>query len=114
MHRRAEFSHDVGVVTDHLIPVPLGSKLPVEYASIECTKGAECITTEQGFSFLHVGHHRFRPVHHGCQIKPQGAAAQAQLLHILYQEYIVATNTIKALQHFKCTLVAYNPDVREL
>ena len=107
LHRDAILTHDVGVVTGHLVPAPVGVDGVIDDTSVEGSEAAKGISAEEGLGGRLVGHHGLGPVDHGGEVEGKVVLAESDGFGVFHL-YTVIGDTIEALEHTDGLLVAYH------
>ena len=110
LHGRAVLAHDIGVITNHFIPILIQIHACIKESAIERTEAPEAVTGEQhAFRFVE-GHHGFGPVHHRSHIETELVVAQGKKVFIFYH-ILLARHAIETFYHTESLLVSNNDDV---
>ena len=87
LYLHAVFADDICIVAAGLVkPVPVKVDLVIENIAVQGFECSESVRAEEDLIRLVVGHHDFRPVHHGRHHKMQGVFSGAECVAFFYND----------------------------
>ena len=110
LHRVAELTYDIRVVTTHLAHIDFGIDILINAASVKCTEASKGIAREENAVCRIECYHSFRPMYHRDKIKVQVMTANFQRIAFGYY-FSFATYTVVSVYHIEGLLVSYQNDV---